>query len=260
VKRRYTYLGDFSGVVNDCNGRHGEPLFAELVEEIYPSPNCTLDSFRRLKTLGASTISLPSMIARAKADLGRSNSKLKAIATDDDWHSRTAKLISMPFEKHDYRGTIEDVKSLELISLQGKRWVPARSSPIFQPNIGDAPIPMDLGPNLVQSNAVTSAARMKLFSHIGVVAAVPSNIISQISWRYTASSPFTMKGTISHLRYLYWNFPQNILVLDKNIRLVDQNTDLVYRTGQFMKYIYFEGEEEEEEEEEEWSPKISPAP
>jgi hypothetical protein len=220
--------------------RYDEPLFADLVEEAYLSRDYTFTDYKALSPLGTCQMTCHDMIRRIQADLGRADSKMKPITTDEDWHTRAAKLLSNHFANA--TRNVETIKSLNLIPLQDRRWVSARTRPIFLPTTGDNPIPTDLGLNLVQPVAALNDARRTLFSHLGVTTALSSSRISHISDRYDASSLCTMDENISHLRYLYWNLSQDILALDRNIFLIDQNGNRVYR---HIESVYFEEEDEE---------------
>jgi hypothetical protein len=52
-----------------------------------------------------------------------------------------------------------------------------------------------------------------------------------------------MNENVAHPCYLYWNRP-NILALGKDIFLVDQDRNRVYRITRLMEYMYFEEEDE----------------
>jgi hypothetical protein len=234
-------------VTRDYKDRHGEPLFADSIEEAYLSQHYTYRDFEILSPLGTAMIHPGLVIARIESDLGRVDSKMRAITTDEDWHVRVAKLLSRIFASRSSRNT-EAVKSLNLIPLQDRRWVSARTKPIFLPNTGEIPIPSDLCLNLVQPVAALNDARKTLFSQLGVTSVDPCTIILLIKARYSKLPLCTMDENIAHLRYLYWNLPEHILGLDRNIFLMDQNTNRVwvYRTPtRLMEYIYFEEEEED---------------
>jgi len=229
----------------DYKDRHGKPLFEDSIEESYLSQYYTSTDFQSLRSLGTRMTYYNLLIARIQSDLGRANSKMKAITTDEDWHRRAAEALSEPFASTINRYTLA-IKVLDLIPLQDSRWVSARTIPIFLPNTGKTPIPSDLGLNLVQPVATLNDARKTLFLHLGVTNALPRNIISLISQRYVGLSlPPTIDENIAHLRYLYWNLPEDVLGLDRDIFLMDQNKRRVYRITHFMKYMYFEEEVEE---------------
>ncbi|KAF8865581.1 hypothetical protein BDZ45DRAFT_641278 [Acephala macrosclerotiorum] len=238
-------------VTEDLKDEHGQPLFSDLAPEAYLSDKYQYSGFKALDSLGTKTIDFTLIIARVRADLGRADSKLRdtlKITATDDWHTRAAQLLAKPFAKpNEFSSTIQSLKSLELIPLQDFRWTSATSwdLPVFLPYTGNAEIPRDLNLKLVQPTAVLNIARTTLFLHLGVTVAPATNIISLISGRYRGQPSCTLSQNISHLRYLYWNLPRDTTTLDKNIYLIDQDSNNVSRTTDHPDYVYFEEPGEE---------------
>ena len=150
----------------------------------------------------------------------------------------------------------EKIKSLKLIPLQGStpvsanakpitRWVTAENMPIYFPNTGNIPIPLDLGLPLVEQTAASNNERKILFSQLGVINASSSDIVSLIIKRYTSSSICTMDENIAHLQYLYWNLPHDTQELPKTIYLFDKEGQGVLCIQSHMEHMYFEEEEED---------------
>ncbi|KAE8452297.1 hypothetical protein EG329_000997 [Mollisiaceae sp. DMI_Dod_QoI] len=220
----------------------GEPLFADLDKEAYLSKHYTFEDFKSLGPLGTSQITYDVLIPRVRSDLEKADSKMKATVTDRSWHQRAASLLSEVFTN----GSNIDIlilSTLELIPLQDGRWVSATTSPIFFPETGNIPIPPDLYFDLVMPSATREPSRKSLFSHFGVKPASPAMIISMIHAKYASTAHSTLSENISHLRYLYWNLPQDQLALNQKIFLINQYSFPVY--SQLLGYIYFEEEEEE---------------
>lgn len=228
-------------VQKNIKDKHGEPLFADLAEEVYLSGCYTYTDFNALRPLGTRPMTFEKLRQRILSDLRRPDSTMKAITTDGDWHTQTAKLLS---SRLDSSGNCPDsVKSLQLIPLQDHRWVSATDLTVFFPNTGEVPIPTDLGLNLVEPAAVLNPARKALFLHIGATIALRSNIISLIYERYSnGPSSFSTTANLSHLRYLYWNLPKDHVGGIQGVFLMDQNFRAVYPTRE---NIYFKEEEEE---------------
>lgn len=240
------YLPQQLGIVRaDMYDQHREPLFADLEDEIYLSPKYTASDLEHLRSLGIRRVALVDILDRAQADLQRSNSKIKAITTDDDWHTRASKLLSRPFNSDNRPQSLERIKSLRLIPLHGDSWVSTKSLPIYLPKTGNIPVPTDLGLKLVQSIAVANTSRKKLFVHLGVEQCVPHSVISLLVRKYSRGENITRMASISHLQYLYWNLPEDVPVLDSKIWLYDQLLNKVHPSGHSKEYIYFEDPEEE---------------
>ncbi|KFY15288.1 hypothetical protein V492_02105 [Pseudogymnoascus sp. VKM F-4246] len=233
-------------LTRDCKDRYGEPLFADLAEEAYLSEWYTFADFKALRPLGTRRIRHQILLPRILSDLGRPDSSMKAITTDEDWHTRAAKLLSAILKPSVRGNYAETVKSMRLIPLQDQRWVSATDLLIFLPNTGEIPIPTDLGLNLIKPAAVLNSARKDLFLHLGVTAALTSNIISLIYERYRyRPSMCSMMENVSHLRYLYWNLPEDNADEIGEIFLMDQSCHAVYPTTAGGENIYFKEEEEE---------------
>ncbi|KAF4628320.1 hypothetical protein G7Y89_g9830 [Cudoniella acicularis] len=225
--------------------RWGQPLFEDSVPEEYLSQDYSNEDFRLLKILSVRIISFARMITKIRADLEKTNSKMRATDTDKDWHMRTAKLLSSPFKMPFLEKFIKDVESLELIPLQDGRWVSTEASPNYFPESRSIPIPTDLGLNLVQPAAVANPDRKALLWNLGVTEAPAKKITDLIIKRYDEVSNCTMEENISHLRYLYWNRPHDSSAVDEDIFLMNQNEVPVFRIGASKEHLYF-GEEEEE--------------
>lgn len=225
--------------------RHDEPLVEDLLfEPKYMSRFYDMNDYLSLKPLGTKIMHLSIFIRMIRVDLSKLDSRVKNASTEEDWHTRLARLLLLCHET--FKG-IEMLQSLEFIPLQGNKWVSYQSLPeqIFLPTTGKVPIPTDLSLNLVQSAAALNVARKELFLKIGVKNAPSKRIIALIIKKYGAYFLCTVADSISHLRYLYWNLPQDTTSLDKNIFLFNQDYLQVFRNTERIQYIYFEEKNEQ---------------
>lgn len=233
-------------LTSEYKDRHEEPLIEDVVSKPkYMSRFYDMDDVRSLKPLGTKMMHLRRFIRIIGFDLTNPGSRMKNPSTEEDWHTRIAKLLlPLSYETLD---DIEMLQSLELIPLQGNKWVSYKSLPekIILPTTGKVPIPTDLGLNLVQPAAALNVARKELFLKIGVKNAPSKRIIALIIKKYGAYFSCTVADSISHLRYLYWNLPQDRISLDKNIFVFDQDSLQVVRNTKRTHYIYFEERNEQ---------------
>ncbi len=131
-------------------------------------------------------MSLNNLIERVRSDLKTADPKMWVVnPINEDWHARVATQLLGGFSgKANWYNEV--VKSLELIPLPRSKtlfadaplsssggtediWVSAEKMPIYFPNTGKIPIPMDLGLTLVNPTATSNDVRRALFSQLGVV-------------------------------------------------------------------------------------------
>lgn len=194
------------------NDQHGNPLFADLRPELYLSDSYAWQDIALLEKFGLSALYMNEIVATVKQDLslvgpglfGRPMSRMKASETDDDWHSKAASLLSLPFRMK-WHDQIQEIKELELIPLHNGLWVPAIIGDIYYPSVGSIPIPRDLGLRLLHPDAAKNAKRRELFNHLGVILANTRNIRSLVLGRYDRDDfrHINLDTSSGHLRFLY---------------------------------------------------------
>ena len=209
-------------VMRSARDLDGEPIFADLPEEQHLSDcydwNATGPALKRLG-VGRSNYSM--LIARAKADLKSKTSRIKSSSRDDDWHTKAAKAL-MQIINTDRQRFEKSVSPLALIPLQDGKWVDSRRE-LFFPGGKRDPVPNDLGLLLVDRKALRNASRKQLFRELGVSDCLTQDVIDLISRRYKRSlsgSLPALSQSVAHIRYLYWNLPNND-TLDEDIVLYD---------------------------------------
>lgn len=224
--------------------RHGEPLFPDSVIELYLSRNYNDADFQIITSLGTSYMSYLVELAILQEDLIKKNSKMKALATEEDWHTRVAKILSELLQSGSSNPDIADhIRIMKLIPLQNDTWVSANTKPIYLPTTEETSIPFDLGLNLVEPGAVSNIARKELFLLLGVTSAHPSTIIFRISERYRAPSflrSISAYTSAAHLHYLFYHLPEDATKIDENIFLINHEFEISSRQANIKAYIYFE--------------------
>lgn len=186
------------------NDRDGNPLFRDLDPELYLSDSYTDADIEILKKFGLSSLYMDDTLDIVEKDLKSSSSRLRGSRMDDDWHSRAATLLSLPF-KRDWHDQIARVRALDLIPRNDGLWVRAKDGAIFYNSVGDVPIPSDLGLRLLHPDAAKNAERRQLFNHLGVQSADVQNIRSLIFRRYHQGNckDIYLKTSLEHLKFLY---------------------------------------------------------
>ncbi|MCJ1310202.1 hypothetical protein MMC25_003863 [Agyrium rufum] len=257
MTKRLDYLPHQLRRVNPTfQDRQGKPLCVDIDPEIYLSSGYTYDDFCKLAPLGVSAAYFNEYVPRIKADLARSDSRMKAPTTDEDWHTKMSEFLTTPFTKSSgWTTAIESVKSLAVIPLRDGTWVSANSGPIFLPKSGSTLLPTDLGLKIVQPSAVANAARKTLFTYLGVKSADPKTVIELIIRRNRDASSgllgnasiLTLPQSVSHYRYLFHHLPKSVTELDKDMWIFNSHghTVSLKPNGLWHRHVYFDKEKEE---------------
>jgi hypothetical protein len=232
----------------DFLDRKNEPLFDDLTEELYLSSK--YKGIEHLRELGVRNINYDEIFDRIQTDARRSNSKMIAVAIDEDWHTRVAKLLLKAFEEG-LPSIRQRLRGLQIIPLQDGRMISSGEGSIFYPDSGGVPIPTDLNLKLVNSEAILNQFRSQLFSKLGVDHCKPERIVSMIRERYYSLNNVGLKDSIAHVRYLYWHLPKSVARLDATIYMLDHHKIPVYRqaalfitTRTCIDDLYFQSDDE----------------
>ena len=188
--------------VDDTLDRHGKPLFADITPEIYLSLEYQNHDLDLLENHGLDCITMQEVIARVKSDLVASVSRMKS-TDDEDWHSRVARLLHLPFKKSWKEK--EAVKQLSLLPLRNGRWSSIKSGTVYYPRVSktDLDIPADLVLDVVDPKAVANADRKQLFDSVGVRNASVSFVREAIINKYKSDFSLYCSDAAAHLHFLY---------------------------------------------------------
>ena len=239
---------DLKFVPTSNRDKDGEPLFRDLINELYLSNSYNYNDWQSLKSLSCKMISDAEVIARIQVDLIRSDSRMKASTTCLDWHSRSAKLLCDLLNNFPAR-TRTAVEALDIVPLQNGDWVSSNSISIYYPFSNQIPVPGDLGLRLLDAEALRNTSRSSLFAKLGVQSVKPSEVIKMILKKYNHPG-VTLQQSISHLRYLYHYLTRDHGTLNKLIYMHDQNRIPTYRAhvtygnGPIVDDLYFETDDE----------------
>jgi len=195
--------------------RHGNPVFADLKgrDAIYLSPDYDATDLDILEGYGLQWIYVDNLIRRAAADLGSPLSRMRAVDTDSDWHSRAATLLLSPFNSPAAKWYIPKVKALSLVPLRTGEWVTTVNHAVhFPTTLEDLGIPQGLGLQLIDPQAASHPTRKELFLALG--ATVPSaadiraRILKSLGQQGQANS-VNKDTSIALLRFLYLTHPKD---------------------------------------------------
>ncbi|RYP79019.1 hypothetical protein DL770_006764 [Monosporascus sp. CRB-9-2] len=196
--------------------KYGIPLFHDLLfprllfpRLLFPHASYISKSYEEgdleiLGRFGLQNLSQNELLVRVKLDLSNESSRMKSPDTDDDWHSRAAWILSLPF-KNNWYSEISETRKLDLIPLSSGKWVSSWDGDVFFPETDDQiPIPTDLGLQLVSPEAFRVGDRVNLFGHLGVKFASNQEIRTKIIQKYRSPRfRCTFELSLGHLRFLY---------------------------------------------------------
>jgi hypothetical protein len=185
---------------------YGNPLVADLDEEMYLASEYQTEDVAALNYLGLGVLGFGNITQRFRHDLKQpsSRSRFKSPETNDDWHTRTAKLLLLPFEMKMYSTIIDAIRRLACIPLQNGKWIAITEGAVFFPHTEGIRIPTDLGLNIVDEKSITNPTRKKFFLTLGVKAASIQTIRALILGRYSQeSSSIDFETSLKDLNFLY---------------------------------------------------------
>ncbi|KAE8447535.1 hypothetical protein EG329_010665 [Mollisiaceae sp. DMI_Dod_QoI] len=189
--------------------RNGSPLFADQPgrRRKYLSLSYEPEDVEILKAaFQIGDIEDIHMLHRINQDLESPTSVMKAAATDDDWHSRAADLISTILQRSSsVSNSIKDL--LGLIPLRDGRWVTARASTgnLFFPPQSGPEIPPDLIVTILPE-AARNPSRRHMFTLLGARDCLPATVLPILWASYSQhDSASDLVASKAHLRYLYWH-------------------------------------------------------
>ena len=184
----------------------GNPLVADLDEEMYLASEYPQEDIAVLKSLGLGVLKFVDVMARFRHDLKQPSprSRFKSPETNDDWHTKTAKLLLRPFEEKWSTSDTDLVRGLVCIPLQNGEWTAITDGAVFFPHTDGILIPTDLGLRIVDGKSITNPTRKKLFITLGVTSASIQDITALILGRYKKeSSSIGFETSLKDLHFLY---------------------------------------------------------
>ena len=184
----------------------GQPLLPDVDPGLYLSLQYQDADLCRLDGFGLDATFMVENIARARADLATPISRMRTMR-DEDWHSRVADLLHVPFTKK-WADCCRDVMRLDLLPLRDGIWTSSMFGPVYHSKVEgtDLDIPPGLPFKVIDPRASNNASRKQLFDAVGVQHAPVSVIRAAVLARYHNAQP-TLQESVSYLRFLYLTEP-----------------------------------------------------
>lgn len=178
-----------------------DPLIGDLLPEQYLASEYRARDLELLTEYGLFFMDEVGFLDRIRQDLDWGAVSMVRLSTNEDWHSRVAKILISAVSADSKR-----VRKLPLIPLIDGEWKSARSvkeKAIYYSHCEGYPIPTDLSLNLVNPQAEKVPARKELFDYLGVVKPLVSDVRRAIIRRHSAESNIDLKDSCQHIRFLY---------------------------------------------------------
>ncbi|RFU29542.1 hypothetical protein B7463_g6794, partial [Scytalidium lignicola] len=207
VLRRIADLRDRPKYLSDQNGNL---LFGDLDPGIYLSDKYNDEDVAKLREYGLSHPTMKEILLTVKQDLDAGDGKMFDNRTDQDWHTRAAKLLSRPFTKQ-WTKSMDEIRRLYIIPLCNGIYERIggdddNHNNIYYPSVSSVPIPRDLDEfeNLVEPKALENESRKILFDYLGVTTANIKQVRRSIFRKYKYKNPYIdLEDSFDHLRFLY---------------------------------------------------------
>ncbi|KAK3936617.1 hypothetical protein QBC46DRAFT_461396 [Diplogelasinospora grovesii] len=200
-------------LARDFVDRSGDPLVADFdqPDDIYIAKEYEKKDLDVLNGYGLKYILMDHITKRFALDLRKADSKMKSRQTSDDWHSRAAKLLHLPFQMGPdphWLGMMTEVRASPMLPLNDGRWVASAAGDVYLPALENGiSIPPDLGMALIESDAASHPDRRRLFIDLGAKFATPGYIRQMVLAKHRQSSmsntPISLDTSIAYLKFLY---------------------------------------------------------
>ncbi|GES62023.1 chaperone protein htpG [Aspergillus terreus] len=194
-------IGNMRRLPSRMHDKNGDPLLGDLqFFEQYLASEYLARDLELLKEYGLLYMNEVEFLDRVHQDLDRGESSVIRSSTDEDWHSRVAKILVSALSADSQR-----VRQLPLIPLIDREWKSASSikdKAIYYSHCEGYPVPNNLALNLVSPQAEKLPARRELFDCLGVVKPQVSDVRRAIV-RRNAEYKVSRENSRRHLRFLY---------------------------------------------------------
>ena len=140
-------ISQLKQIGEDFTDEFGNALVPDLDEEMYLASEYQQQDTAALVSLGLGVLGFDSVMERFRHDLEQpsSGSGFKSPETNEDWHTRTAKLLLRPFEEKWKTKGPDWVRGLACIPLQNGKWTAITEGAVFFPHTDGIILPTYLG-------------------------------------------------------------------------------------------------------------------
>lgn len=182
--------------------RHGEPLLRDISPEKYLSSQYQTSDLGQLEDYGLRYIGMDGIVKRVRADLASETSRIKT-QVDEDWQTRVAKILHLPFSMGCHT-RISEVKALQLLPLRTGQWTSTILGPVYYAKVKgtELVIPSGLPFKVTDPAAAANSARKQLFDAVGVKNAFVADVQSAVIGK-CQNGPLTLAESVEYLRFLF---------------------------------------------------------
>ena len=200
-------ISQLKRITEDFKDECGNPLVADLEEELYLASEYQEEDIVPLVDLGLEEIKFPDVMARFRFDITQpiSISKFKSPITSDYWHTKAATLLLEYFQQKGNALRIDSVQELPCIPLHNGKWTAIAKGAVYFPRAEEILIPTNLNLSIVDEKSTFNKARKKLFIALGVEHALLPHIRKLILRRYEnkAKASINFETSFKDLHFLY---------------------------------------------------------
>lgn len=201
-------------LIQDCRrnsrdelDRSGRVLFRDITPNLYLSTNYQSDDLNLLGGHGLNFTIWEEIIDRVAWDLAQKDSRIRSIK-DEDWQSRAAALLAIPFLTRNPTTSFlhRKIRELRLLPLRTGQWVSKfANKPVYFPRVKDTnlDIPLDIDWDVIDPSAIANKERKALFDKMDVTSVYPPTVRDAILATYRSPVQFGIKESAYHLRFLY---------------------------------------------------------
>jgi hypothetical protein len=215
-------ISNLSYVVEDAKDEHKKPLFADLLPQIYISPNYTYADLSMLSEVGFHMLNDGQCVRLAQSDLSlKTESRMKGPLTSESWHKKAAKLLKCVL---DFENCVNDVRDLPLIPLHDGSWTSISQGSVYyrEDEDSDAIVPGDLGLRLFSAKSIANTDRLSLFSKLGVEHPDSGLVFDLIRKAYRSGRSISLISSVEHITYFFWKRSEKNSHWPEGLRLYDK--------------------------------------
>ncbi|KAK3331475.1 hypothetical protein B0H66DRAFT_487633 [Apodospora peruviana] len=196
-------ISDLLWLTPDSSDRNRDPLLDDPRKDPFLAKKYSRSVVDALKEYGLKNTHFNLWIGLLEADLRSATSRMKSPLTDEDWHSRVARLFCKPFNEN--WECMSRIKRLAMLPLRTGRWVSADSGSVYLPTTCGIPIPTEVQMDVLDPVAVANSDRKALFTMLGATEPSVVDVRSSILASYGSSVVHVgLAESRDHLYYLYF--------------------------------------------------------
>lgn len=185
----------------DCLDGNGEPLFSDILPEVYLSQKYSYSDLSTLEKHGLRVINWSLLLKRIKVDLNASTSRMKTY-TDEDWHRRVAQLLQEPIQKGS--PSARGLRQMPFLPLRTGKWHTIADGAAYYQNVEGLTIPDGVPLNVVDASAASHPERRQLFDLLGVQTASIDLVRKLLKEKYRQRvQSLTLNQSIEDLHFMY---------------------------------------------------------